>query len=277
MARGDLDFRHRYGPWALVTGAAQGMGEELARQCALRGLDLILVDRQAELVGEVARTLERDHGVSARAVTLDLTRSDVLDELISVTEGVEVGLLVSNAALSTIDRFLDIPRATLTAELEVNARAPLLLAHHYGAAMAERRRGGMIFLSSLSAVTSAGYVTHYVATKAYNRALAEGLWYELAPRGVDVLAVLPGMIATPAWYASDPSDETPIKVMSCEQVAIDALNALGRTPSVVPGAANRLAAFFMGRLLPRSTAIRLVSRSMEKIFGAKLFSSAWSA
>ncbi len=269
MDRVNAHFHRRYGRWALITGAAQGLGEAFARQCARSGLDLVLVDRQAERLREVARAVAGAHGATVRPVVADLAREDALEVLRPETDGLDVGLLVSNAALSHIGGFLDFDRGDLLAELEVNARTPLLLAHHYGAEMARRRRGGMIFLSSLSAVTSTGYVAHYAATKAYNRALGEGLWYELRPHGVDVLAVLPGMTGTPAWYASGPRPSPTLSVMPPGQVVREALAALGRGPCLIPGRGNRLAALVMGRLFPRPFGIRLVSRSMEQIFGVR--------
>src|SRR5262249_22399071 len=74
-------FGDRYGPCALVAGAAAGLGAEWARQIAARGLDLVLIDRDSDLLGATADEIEAVHGVAVRQVALDLARADLLDLL----------------------------------------------------------------------------------------------------------------------------------------------------------------------------------------------------
>ena len=112
-------------------------------------------------------------------------------------------------------------------------------------------------------------VAHYAATKAWNRVLAEGLWWELGKRGVDVLACIAGATDTPGYRASAPESREAAKVpvMSVDAVVTETLAALGRTPSLVPGWRNRWAARFLVRLLPRRLAVRLMGRTMDKLYG----------
>ena len=259
-------FANRYGRWALITGAAQGLGAEFARRCAAAGLDLVLVDRLERELQRVSESLSTEYGISTRSIVLDLARVDCLEVVLSEVRDLEIGLLVSNAASSHIGTFLERTRASLLEELGVNMRAPLLLAHHFGNTMAKRGRGGIILVSSLSAVTGSAQVAHYAATKAYTRILAESLWQELKPRGVDTLTIVPGMTATPGWFAADPSSDTPGRVMTPEEVVNEGLAALGKRPSRITGLNNRISAALLERLLPRRWSAKLVSDATSKLF-----------
>jgi short-subunit dehydrogenase len=254
------DFRSRYGPWSMVAGAAVGLGAEWARQLAARGVDLLLIDRDAAPLAALAETIARQHGVQARPVALDLARPDLVDALQPALAGCDVGLVVYNAALGTVASFLDLSTQHLQAMLDVNCRGPLLLAHALLPPMVARGRGGLVLMSSLSGNVGSAQLAAYAATKAFNLVLADALWAELGPRGVDVLAVQPGSTRTPGWLSSQPADDVGmgLPVSEPEQVVREALDALGVEPMVVPGDLNRQGAEAMARL-PRRQAIELLS------------------
>jgi short-subunit dehydrogenase len=260
-------FFDRYGPWALVTGASRGLGAEFARQLAERGLNIVLVATNAGLLQSKAAELERGHGVQTRTVALDLSREDILTQLAPTTDPLNVGMLVNNAGVSRVRPFLDHSPDQLVHQLHVNARAGLMLAHHYGAKMAERRRGGIIFLSSGSALHGTAYAANYAGTKAYNLIVAESLWYELGEHGVDVLGLMAGPTRTPGWDANKPKPQRLVGVMDTNSTVAEALGALGRRPSVAAGRFNRFGYFVMGTMMSRAGAVRTLGRSMSRIFG----------
>jgi hypothetical protein len=138
-------------------------------------------------------------------------------------------------------------------------------------AMVERGRGGLIFLSSLAGLQGTAMTAHYAASKAYLRVLAEGLWDELRPRGVDVLAVLAGPTATPGYLGSKPNDRTigslrfpPIA--EPRAVVRASLASLGERPVCIPGALNTAIAFAMQRLVPTRVAVGTVSRATRRLY-----------
>src|ERR1017187_6145329 len=90
-------FANRYGPWGIVLGASEGLGEAYARELAARGLNVVVAARRAEPLAEVAQVLRADAGVDARPVVVDLSASDCLDTMRAVTDELEVGLVVFNA------------------------------------------------------------------------------------------------------------------------------------------------------------------------------------
>jgi len=260
-------FSTRYGPWALITGASRGLGAEFARQCAERGLNTILVATNADLLKAQADAIKKDYGVEVKTIVLDLSREDILQEITPITDSLEIGLLVNNAGLSKVRPFLDDTLDQLVKQLHVNARAGLILAYHFGRKMAERRRGGIIFLSSGSAMHGTAYCANYAGTKAYNLIIAETLWYELGRYGVDVLGFMAGSTKTPGWDASEPKTGRFMKVMDVKSTVAEALKALGKRPSLIAGRSNRLGYFFLGKIVSRARAIRMVSGLMDKMFG----------
>lgn len=146
---------------------------------------------------ERARTIEARYGVSAKIIPLDLSRPDILNTIVPATEGLEVGVLINNAGVSRVRPFFDHTQEELLEQLHLKARAALILARHFGEKMAGRRHGGIVFLSSASAVNGTAFVANYAGTKAYNLILGESLWYELRSQGVDVLGFMPGPTRSP--------------------------------------------------------------------------------
>ena len=258
------DFRARYGPWALVTGASEGIGESFARALAARGLDLLLVARRPGPLEELAAGLRTAHGIRVRTAAADVARPDLLAVLDALAGEDEVGLLVHNAAFSALGPFLDRPLADQMQVLDVNCRAPLAMAHHFGRRMATRRRGGIVLMSSLAGGQGCPMVVSYAASKAFEIVLAEGLWDELRPAGVDVLACRAGPTRTPSYEASRPRKKVPM--MEPGPVVEEALAALGRKPVVVPGRLNRAVNFVMQRILSRPAAIRFMGNSTRQMY-----------
>jgi short-subunit dehydrogenase len=252
-----MSFADKYGPWALVAGASEGIGAAFAEAIAARGVDLVLVARRAEPLAALAGRLP----VRAHAVPADLSTVEGLEAVFAATAEREIGLVVCNAAYVPMGPFLELDAERTGRAVDVNCRAPLRLAHRYLPGMAGRRRGGFVVMSSLAGMQGVASLTTYAATKAYGAVLAEGLWAEMRPHGVDVLACLAGAVSTPG-YDSAMSRPAPGTVAP-DVVAETALKALGRGPRVVPGTLMRVSAPLMSRLLPRRTAITLMGRSSQ--------------
>jgi hypothetical protein len=260
-------FVGRYGPRALVAGGAVGLGAEYCRQIAETGIDLLILDRDESGLDAIASELRSASDavdVVTSVVDLGQPPERVLDAVRRAVGDLEIGLLVTNAAWSPIGRFLDVNLASLLAAIDINCRAPVVLVHELGARMAARGRGGIIVMSSLAAEAGAANIALYSATKAFDLVLAEGLWYELRERGVDVVAIRPGSTRTPGWQASQPTSGEFEGVMEPADVVRDALAALGTTPSIVAGAANR-AAEAMFRSMSRRDVIELMSQITSQL------------
>lgn len=250
----------RHGPWAVVTGAAQGLGAEYARQLGAAGLSLVLVDIDAAGL-EAQTTTLRAAGVDVVSVPLDLAAPAPAAAIQAALGDRQVGLLVCNAARSLVGPFLQHPIADHQRVLAVNAASTLDLVHTFARPMAERGNGGVILMSSLAGFQGTARVLSYSATKAFLLALGEGLGAELRPRGVDVLVVAPGATKTPTYLATEPKDDTG-PLMEPSEVVQEALRALGRRPVLVAGRGNRAAQLLLSRLLPRRLAVWIMARAM---------------
>ncbi|MDX2167747.1 MAG: SDR family NAD(P)-dependent oxidoreductase [Deltaproteobacteria bacterium] len=254
------DFRSRYGPRAIVAGAAVGLGAEYARQLAGRGLDLLLIDRDAAPLAATAAEIRAAHRVDVATLAADLARADIAAVVREAVGGGEIGLLVYNAAVGTVAPFLELTPAHCDAMLDVNCHAPMRLIHLLAPAMVARRRGGIVLMSSMSGYYGSAQLAVYAATKAFDLVLGDALWFELRPHGVDVLTVQPGSTRTPGWLSSQrEGDDAPsLPVMEPPDVVRAALDGLGVEPNIVPGELNQQGAAAMRRM-SRRDAIEMMS------------------
>ena len=194
------DFAQKYGRWAVIAGASEGVGASLADQLAERGLDLVLIARNQALLAEVATRVRERHGVEVRPVVLDLTVPDISQRVAEATDGLDVGLVIYNAgAANRTVEFLDDSFEDSLRQIQLACIGPVALARHFAPAMRERGRGGIVLVGSLACLSGASLLAVYSAVKAFNVNFAEGLWAELRPHGVDVCCTPLGMTYTEAF------------------------------------------------------------------------------
>lgn len=255
----------RYGPAALVTGAAQGIGEALARVLAEAGVRLVLVDRQGDRLHAVAESL----GTRPVVLVEDLADPGAVDRITAAVRGHEIGLLAHVAAVAPFGELLDADPVALAASVEVNCRAPLLLTRALAPAMRQRGRGGVLLFSSLAAWQGAPRLAAYTASRAYTLNLAQSLWSELRPHGVDVLGVCPGATRTPGFDSLHP-EPTALRIVptaTAEAVAREALARLRHGPVWVVGRRNRAVHAVLSRLLSRRLANQVIAGHLGRLYG----------
>jgi uncharacterized protein len=190
-----MEFAQRYGPWALVAGASEGVGAEVCRLLGQRDVNVILVSRRQGVLDEVADTVPS----STRTRVIDLSGQSAGEQLAEATADLEVGLLVCNAGADPhMSSFLGKPLDVWQAMVTRNCATVLAATHHFGGRMAQRGHGGIVLVTSGAAWAGGSRLAVYGATKAFDLLLAESLWSELAPAGVDVLAAVLGQTDTPA-------------------------------------------------------------------------------
>lgn len=195
----DLQFKRRYGPWALIAGASQGTGAAFARQLAGKGLNLILVARRDGPLEALAQELRADCGVECITAAIDLAHEDATHRLLAAAGGHEVGLLILNAGADPNGAlFLDGAIADWDALVLRNVMTVTRALHAFAASMRERGRGGLMVVGSGACYGGLPGINVYAATKAYDLVLCEALWAELEPHGVDVLSFVLGRTDTPA-------------------------------------------------------------------------------
>lgn len=251
-------WRDRYGPWAVVTGASDGIGREIALNLAARGLKLVLVARRRETLAQVAQDIARATSGEARVIAADLGKADGVARVLQETETLDVGLLVASAGFGTAGNVLNTDARDEADMVDVNCRAVLALSKQFAERFAVRKRGGLILFGSILGFQGVGSAANYAATKAYVQALAEGLAVDLAPHGVDVLACAPGPVES--GFAKR-SNLSPVKSADARTVARETVAALGRRTLVKPGIMSKVLINSLA-FLPRSARTRILSGIM---------------
>jgi uncharacterized protein len=248
-----------YGPWGIVAGGSDGIGVAFGHQMAARGVNVVLVARRAAVLDDAARQIRAAHGVQVRPVTLDLSAPDAVEGLAAATSDLEVGLFVYNAGAD------DRPGAFLVKDLSAhlamvhrNCLSVLEAAYRFGAPMVARGRGGMIVVTSGAAWAGGAGLSTYGATKAFDLILAEALWAEWRPSGVDVLALVLGRTDTPALRRLlEATDESLDGLASPDDVARDALDHLADGPTWSYGRPDPTAGSPLGGLSRRAAVMAL--------------------
>jgi short-subunit dehydrogenase len=209
------------GSTVLLTGATGGLGQAIARALSERGASLILTGRRTDVLEPLASEL------GARSLAVDLAESGEIARLAS--EAGEIDILVANAALpasGSLDSFSveEIDRA-----LTVNLRAPIVLARTLSEQMIARRRGHMVFMSSLAGKAATPNTSLYNATKYGLRGFASALRAELHGSGVGVSAVFPGFIRDAGMFADSGASLPPgVGTRAPEHVARAVVQAIER-------------------------------------------------
>ena len=256
MNRGS--FVERYGPWAIVTGASDGIGQAFAEELAALGINAVLVARRADRLHRLADDIGQKHHVETRVIAGDLGTAQGKRSVEEGTRDLDVGLLVAAAGFGTSGPLLS---ANLDSErnmLEVNCLAVLEQSMVFGRRFAKRGRGGIVLMGSLLGWQGVPGAAHYAATKAYVQSLAEGLQRELAPSNVDVLASAPGPVNS--GFAGR-ADMRMGKAETPAEVARGSIRALGRRATVIPGTLAKALTYSL-LVLPRSLRVRILAGVM---------------
>src|SRR6201984_1851988 len=233
--------KERFGPWALVTGASSGIGKEFARQIAAAGINVMLVARRDALLAELGRAISQEFDVQHRALAKDLSQEGFIAGLADAMHDIDIGLVVSNAGTGNSGEFLKLDRQLLQATLRLNTMAHLDITQHFGAKLAERRRGGLILVGAMGAENGVPCMANDGAAKAYVHSLGEALHYEFKPLGVYVPGLGAGFTNTAVLekFGLDPKT-MPLKPMGVEQCVSEGLSGLLKNRSmIIPGRLNR--------------------------------------
>jgi hypothetical protein len=257
-----------YGTWALVAGAAEGLGEAFSRLLAGSGMNLVMVDFNRLSMEKLAASLRAGDGVSIQTLELDLSAPDAWQRCMEKVAEYDCRLLVYNAAFSHVTGFLSHSHEDLDRFVTVNARTEIHLVHAFAERLrGEKKPGGILLMSSLSGVVAPPLVAPYAATKGFTNKLAESLHAEFRPLGIRISACTAGITSTPKFWESRPvfGFFRPA-IMEGPAVASFALRNLGRRAVITPGWQNRLSYFLLTRLLPAPLSLKIVSGAMRKMY-----------
>ncbi len=260
------EFHDRYGPWAVVAGASEGIGQAYTHILAERGINIVTLARRIEPLEKDAELIRRRHRVEVRPVSLDLAAPDLPEQFDKAIEGLDIGLLIYNACYSKIGPFVEMPLQHYLSTVDVNCRGPVVLSHRIAPKLIERGKGGIILMTSMAGFQGSALVSTYAATKAFDTVLAESLWAELTPHGVDVLGCIAGATSTPDFNRKTPEDKKAgVFPMRPEAVAREGIAALGKRPTVTVGRINRFAGRVTG-LMSRKQRTKFFSKTTRDVY-----------
>jgi hypothetical protein len=261
-------LKQKYGSLALVAGASEGIGAAFATHLAAAGMDLILIARRLDPLEKFAATLTERYPINIDCISCDLADPQAVQQLQRATDGREINLLVYNAALSYIGPFEKNSIEHHDQIAQANMVTPMNLMQIFGTPMLQKGKGALILMASLAGFQGSGFLAAYAATKAFNRVLAESLWYEWRDRGVDVIACCAGATSTPGFIHTKPEKTSFFapRVQTPEEVVKECFEQLGKNPSFVTGTGNKLASFIMQRLMPRRLAITIMGDTTRKMY-----------
>lgn len=224
---------------AVITGASAGMGAVYADRLARQGHDLVLVARNRAALEALADRLRAQTGRRVELLAADL--ADAAD-LARVEQALrardDIGILVNNAGVGSVAPLLDSDAEALTHMIALNVTALTRLAHAVAPQMVARGAGTIVNVSSIVAVATEMMNGVYGASKSYVLAFTQSLQHELAPKGIRVQAVLPGVTATGFWDTlGHPLERLPRDwIMSTEDLVDAALAGLRQGEVVtIPG------------------------------------------
>src|SRR5260370_2124075 len=215
---------------ALITGASFGIGLELARIFAREGYNLVLVDRSADKLRQLASELEKAYGTRSLILAVDLTEPGasayVLDQ--TTRAEIDVDVLVNNAGFGQYGLFAENDLEDCLRQIQLNVTTLTHLTRLYLPEMIKRESGGILNVASTAAFQPGPLMAVYFATKAYVLHFSEALANELNRSGVTVTALCPGPTAPQFHKRANATRMNLLKLgaMDARTVAEDGYRAL---------------------------------------------------
>jgi uncharacterized protein len=269
-----MEFASKYGPWAVVAGASDGVGAAFAEGLAERGVNVVLLARRQAVLDEVAASITEQTGAQTRTLAVDLAEPGATAAVADSTRDLEVGTLVYCAGSDpNFEPFLANSIEAAEAMVHRNCVVPMQLCHHFAPAMVERGRGGIVIFGSGAGFVGGPNIVTYSATKAFDMVLAEGLWAELHDKGVDVLGLILSKTDTRALRRLEHSrgqigslDEPPSFAAAVEDVIAEAFGNLANGPTWIVGEDMR-AVYKMIGSATRNEAVQFIAQASAAVMG----------
>lgn len=239
---------------ALITGASSGIGAEMARLCAGDGYAVILVARRADRLADLAQSLVREYGVTARVIASDLADEAAREVLYQQTRDDGVVILINNAGVGLRGAYAETDWQAERRLMQLNMTAPAHLTKLFAKDMVHRGSGRILNVGSTAAFVPGPFMAMYYASKAFVVSFSLAIANELKGTGVSVTVLCPGPTRTEFFQAAGIADGRLVQgpAMTAAAVAREGYAAMmAGKPEVIAGALNRWM-IWLARLAPRS-------------------------
>ncbi|WP_375512304.1 SDR family NAD(P)-dependent oxidoreductase [uncultured Nostoc sp.] len=253
---------------ALITGAAGGIGYELACIFAAHDYNLVLVDRNGSKLVEIAVKFQEKFGILVKPIVKDLSISTAPEEIFTELQkaDINVDVLVNNAGFGIYGLFHETDLATELEMLQVNLVCLTHLTKLFVKHMIKQGEGKILNVASAAAFQPGPLMAVYFATKAYILSFSEAIANELEGTGVTVTVLCPGSTASAFHERTGMADSKLLKgkkMMDAQTVAEIGFRALMKGQTIViPGFMNKLLAKSV-RFVPRKLVTKFVRNMQE--------------
>ena len=255
-------------PYALITGASQGLGKALARELASRKYNLLLVSLKEEGLASFCSELKSTYAVDARYFETDFREKESVYEVARwANEVSQVNVLINNAGLGGTVAFDSASPEYLDTIIQVNVRATSILTRLMLPQLRAHSKAYILNVASMASFSPFAYKTVYPASKAFIYSFSRGLFEELRHSNVFVSVIHPGPIKTNAEVTARIEKQGifgKLGLVPVEKLARIAITQLFRRDSLIlPGTMNKINWLLMN-LIPNAWKLILLSRAVRK-------------
>jgi len=254
---------------ALITGASEGIGHELAKRFAEHGHHLVLVARSEEKLKRLAGEISSAYGVRVSSIAQDLSVPDSAPKVHRKVEelGLAIDFLVNNAGVGTYGLFAETPLEDELRMMQLNMISLTQMTKLFVRKMLKCGRGKILNVASTAAFQPGPLMAVYYASKAYVLSFSEALANELHGTGVTVTALAPGPTRTGFQKRGVMEDSRLVQGQIADARSVAAAGYRGMMSGktiVIPGFTNKLIPWVV-RVSPRGVVTRVVRRMQERV------------
>jgi len=250
----------KYGSWAVVTGATDGIGKAIAKQLAKRGINIILISRSSDKLTTVAEEIGT-YNVQVKTITYDFSDVSKYDEISDELKDMEIGILVNNVGISYDhpEYLLELSDEVCDTLINVDVISAVKMTRIVLSGMIQRKRGLIVHISSESAYKPIPLLSLYSSAKAFVDFFGRGVHREYVKAGIH------SQVVTPSFVASNLSKMRPrgIMVPNADRFAEMAVNAFGLSSSMAGWWAHEIQAFLVNNVIPDALFYKLAWKTMN--------------
>ena len=193
-----IDFK-KYGKWAVVTGATDGIGKAYSQQLAKRGMNVVLVSRTLSKLEDVAAELREKYSIETKVIAVDFSSADIYDVLTSELADLEIGVLVNNVGMTYGDPlfFHEVPTDVVESLINVNILSVAKMTRIVLPQMLERKKGIILNIGSMGGYQSVPLLSEYSGSKSFVDFFTRGIQAEYKGKNSIIIQyIAPGFVST---------------------------------------------------------------------------------
>ncbi|MCK0132528.1 SDR family NAD(P)-dependent oxidoreductase [Flavobacteriaceae bacterium F08102] len=264
------DLRLKYGNRVLITGGSSGIGKAFAIELSKQGFQPYLVAKTQKKLDIVKLQLKIEHKVNAITFSVDLSNEYEVLNLIEEIKNEDIGLFIHCAGMENNGSITKIAPLKELQLLKLNVNATYLLTNHFARKMQEKKRGGILLVSSVAGLMPTPYFSNYAASKSYVHNFGLSLYAELKRDGIDVSVLAPGLTETNMTKGNGVDwKKFPMKLMTPYKVVRISLANLGRKATIIPGFKNKLMVGMAKRIFSNKRLSKINASMIRKGIQAK--------